>query len=43
VLDLVVALGELGLLVDDQTLERLDIIGQITRIEHIASLPIQFT
>jgi hypothetical protein len=38
VLDLVVALGEFGLLVEDQTLERLDVIGQITSVEHIASL-----
>ncbi len=30
VLDLVVALGELRLTLDDQTLERLDVIGQIT-------------
>ena len=38
VLDLVVALGELRLLLDDQTLERLDVIGQITNAEHIASI-----
>ena len=38
VLDLVVALGEFRLALDDQTLERLDVIGQITNAEHIASV-----
>jgi hypothetical protein len=42
VLDLVVALGELRLLVDDQTLERLDVIGQITNAGHIASIASRF-
>ena len=42
VLDLVVALGELHLALDDQTLERLDVIGQITSVEHIASVLIDF-
>jgi len=37
-LDLVITLGESRLLVDDQTLERLDVIGQITSVEHIVSL-----
>ena len=42
VLDLVIALGEFGLALDDQTLERVDVIGQITNAEHIASLLIHF-
>jgi hypothetical protein len=38
----VIALGESRLALDDQTLERLDVIGQITSVEHTTSLLIHF-
>ena len=42
VLDLVVAFGEPHLPLDDQALERFDVIGEIMSVEHIASLLIDF-